>query len=479
MRNITLAELRQKLGIEVNASSNATCPFCGKAKKLHFNDRNNCWRCSACGASGGVLHLYARYQLGMESLPSTSEGRADIATQMREFMGVSENTPRRPSPAPSMPPAPPAITPASDSQLNAVYTAMSSLAVFHLTAGHRKDLRKRGLTNAQIERNGYRSFPPSTTIPGHIVERYNSVDSRLKAGFTSKKAAQVQFGLYVAGLLEEQGFQLEGIPGFYRFGNHWCLTYLPGILIPTRNILGEIVVWQVRRNFAPKYMTLSCSDKPGAVNTSVSRCHFPLGHDKLTESSKIIVAEGPLKADVAQALTKDPCIYAAVPGISTTKDLLKNCAEFKAAGITEVFNAFDMDRLTNPNVRKGSVALTAELQNIGLQFTPMFWNENYAEQALMMYQTIAKVRNVQIHAPNSRISPFEMLSITADCLNQAGIDPGKQTEDSEYWDPATKGIDDYLYSQIQRRKVRKESSRQSCIRTYHETILRINSEPSA
>lgn len=301
------------------------------------------------------------------------------------------------------------------------------------------------------------------------------MDPALRAGHSQKRAAQIQLGLLAAQLLEERGHVLDGIPGFYKFGNHWCLVYIPGILIPVRNITGQIVRWQVRRKYGePKYKTLSLSSMPGAVQDQISRCHFPLANDKPSDTVKVIFTEGPLKADIAKALSNDPCAYAAICGISNTKDLLDDCIKpLKKAGVKELYNGFDMDRLTNPNVRKGSEKLRMELQQRGIRVIPMYWGEKYATERLMIYQSIAKARHVSVPPYPHQLPVFEKLNLVASALNDAGIDPGKQTKDSQYWESETKGIDDYLFSCIQK-KTHTQTVRKDCLRVYHETLIRVN-----
>lgn len=533
--DITLAALRDKLGIDVNAGSNAYCPFCGKTnrKTLHFNDSSNLWHCPSCKASGGVLHLYARYQLGIEELPPDKEQRKELWKAMYEFMGYNDPVIRRNRPKPK--PVPKALEAAPDAQVHAIYSAMASLAEFHLSADHKKALRKRGLSDALIERNGYRTFPYRTRIPDRIVQRYESVDYSLRKDFSSKKAMQIKLGLHVAALLEDRGLNLEGIPGFYKFGPYWCLTYNPGLLIPTRNIHGEIVRWQVRKDFGEtKYMTLSCGTKPGAVNGEVSRCHFPLGNAKLTDpAAKVVFTEGPLKADIASALNNDPCIFMAVHGVNNTKDLYANCKKLKEAGITTVYNAFDMDRYTNPNVREATKAICDQMEAIGLKVVPMCWGEEHAakmladyssiacekgiqmpdlisqfsnreqlqiyagalqmagipflpnvpdeskaDTILLAYRSICTIRGISVPVMCYPLSVFDKLNIVADALNRAGIDPGKKKdEDSHdnYWEPTTKGIDDYLFSQIQK-KERRNVDKVNYIQICNETLLRINGD---
>lgn len=474
--DISLAELRSKLGIEVNSRGYADCVFCGGKKKLHFKDDEGFWRCPVCRSSGRTLHLYARYQLGMETLPDDKKERAKLSKQLSEFMGYTDPEIRKNRPAP--PPKAPKQPVASDEQLHTVYSALASLAEFRLTAEHKQALKKRGLTGSIIERNGYRTYPTKTRVPAQIVNLYNQVDPALRAGLSSKKAAQIQFGLHVAQELELRGHNLEGIPGFYKFGPHWCLSYHPGIMIPTRNIHGQIVIWQVRKDYGDtKYITLSCADMPGAVTDNVSRCHFPIGNAKLdTPGVKVIFTEGPLKADVALALTKDPCIFAAIPGVSNTKDLLRNCKALTDAGITTMFNALDMDRYTNHNVREPAADLCAAIGKRGIQVIPMCWGEQYAVKTLDAYASIAKLRGVQVPPIDYRATVFEKLDNVSASLHKAGIEYGKDLPKAiRHWEPQTKGIDDYLYSKIQR-KEHTQKEKANHLHLYHATLLRINED---
>lgn len=471
---VTLQELRGKLGIKTDKNNNIDCPFCKGKKKLHFSDEKQMWHCFGCDASGRTLHFFAMYHLGRD-FPSSKTEQKKLSQELIRFMGYDDSHMQRSAPAKTPPRK--LKQPASDSQIHAVYSAMASLAMFQLHPDHKKELKRRGLTGAQIERNGYRTYPYKTPIPPEIVNLYNSVDPALKAGFSQKKAAQTQLGLLVANLLEKQGYNLDGIPGFYQFGGHWCLVYTPGILIPTRNVYGQIVLWQVRRSFKPKYITLSCGKLPGAVEEDISRCHFPLANDTLSPENKVIFTEGPLKADIAKALTNDPCVFVAIPGIRNVKDLLKNCRVLRKAGIREMYNALDMDRLTNPHVREGSAKLTAALRNRGMTVIPMYWGERYAAQQLMLYQSIAKHRHVSVPPYDYRLSVYDKLNIVGDALHRADITPGKQLEESQYWEDETKGIDDYLFSLIQR-KEHTQSAQKECIKTFHQTLLRINKSSS-
>lgn len=473
---VSLRELREKLGIKTTKKGYADCPFCNAKKLLKFTDEKDQWRCNICDAHGAVMHFFAMYYMGMDSLPSDRAGRRKVKAAMLEFCGYDTNQP--PVRKTFTPPEPtgPKFPVAPDAQLHAVYSAMASLAVFQLIPEHKKELRRRGLSNAAIERNGYRTFPVKTYIPPDVYPLYDSVDKEAREKVTQKDKKKILFGLYVAKALQERGLVLDGIPGFFRFGKHWCLTYDPGILIPTRNIHGQIVIWQVRKKSGKaKYKTLSCSYEPGAVDDSVSRCHFPLGNDKLSDTVKLIFTEGPLKADVARALTNDPCAFVAIQGVGNKVDLLKNTDAFLKAGVTEIYNGLDMDRLTNPGVRKGSKSLCMELEAHGLRVIPMYWGEKYAAEQLMVYQALARLYGVTIPPHDYRLSVFDKLNIVAAALNDAGINPAKQFDGAEYWESDTKGIDDYLFS-FTKMKSHSHTSRTNYIREYHQTLLKLNEQ---
>ena len=467
---VPLQELRAKLGIETDSKGYADCPFCKAKKKLHFSDEKQKWNCLICKSSGQTVGFYSQYVLGIDYKAVSSKARrSEISNELQKFMGY--DNPKTPRPKQIVPiPTQPKVLPASDSQCHTVYSAMASLAMFQLHPEHKKALKARGLTSQMIERNGYRTFPFSTTIPPHIVSLYNSVDPKLRAKHSRRDAEHIQLGLLVAHLLQEKGHVLDGIPGFYKFGNHWCLNYLPGMMIPTRNMHGEIIRWQIRKSKGhPKYLTLSCMSNPGAVTDDIARCHFPLRNAPLSKEIRLIFTEGPLKADVAIALSSDPCAYAAIPGVNMYELILRHCDDFKKSGITEIYNALDMDRLTNSGVRDGSNKLVEELTKQGLRVIPMYWAEEHAARMLMVYQAVAYAHGIKLPPHNYRLSVYEKLDLTADVLHRAGIDLKKIPGAPDYWESETKGIDDYLFSRLQR-KEHFQTERKAHIRDYHRLL---------
>lgn len=453
-----LIDLVEHLGLDYTKSgyTHCVCPECSKSpareKKLHLDFAKNQWRCVKCGQAGGVLRFYNIVINGDISLPSSKEERAKLYLRLEEFIGGKGTTSYRPSYTTR--PKTPSIPVAKDNTLHQVYSEILGIPELYLRQNHRKELLRRGLTTEAIERNQYRSVPMDWMPSQSITDMYENAggDQRTKALFSWMNPNRVKFGLMVAYYLTEKGFNLTGVPGFFRFGELWCWWTVPGILIPTRNIRGQIVIFQVRRDEAKpgmaKYITVSSQTLPGHTNGEVSRCHFPLNNAPISADVPVLVTEGPLKADVASCLCGKPVLFAAVPGILTTKDFFKNCKVLKKAGVKTIYNCFDMDKITNRNVRKGCVALRTSLGNMGFLVRDLYWGQTYANFLYTSLSMLARIRRISVTEP-PHDSLYERIAALSEALDLANINfckfitpDGKEV--TNYWDSNTKGIDDYL-----------------------------------
>lgn len=448
--DFTLEELLDRLHLDYTDNGKMDCPFCGRRRKVNLDFEENWWRCPACDAKGGVLHLFVMMKLGMDELPSDEDQRKKIPKLMREFMegaGYSSQSQGKPKK-----PERPKIPVAMDDDLNAVYSAMQKIPALQLLPEHKADLLRRGLTEDLIRKNGYLSIPEIMPTPELYAQMYKEEggEERRRHTFGQLSAQQIILGLLVAHSVESQGLSLQGIPGFFKFGKRWCYWCPPGMLIPTRNIQGQIVIYQVRQKDADrKYQTVSWKSLPGHVNVPVSRCHFPLGNAPLSSETPVLVTEGPLKADIACFLWGKPVVFAAIQGVTNTSDLLKYSEVFKSAGISKVNNAFDMDRLTNPNVRNGSLKLAQKYRERGIAFRDLYWGSKYATDKCISLSVLAKHHNVSVKIhPNASV--FDQLNELALALGETSLKAfvfkdanGNMVK--EFWDPETKGIDDYLF----------------------------------
>lgn len=176
---------------------------------------------------------------------------------------------------------------APDEVLDLVYRGI--LSALRLEDRHRESLNRRGLSNEEIDRLGYRSAPRAERI---------EIARELIEKFGEDRCAQVP------GIIQKSG------DGDARY---WTLAGGSGIVIPVRNENGHVVALKLRsdNDDGPRYYYLSSSRHGGP--SPGSPLHFPLGAD--FESAEIIRGtEGELKADIATYLSGVPTL--SVPGVS-------------------------------------------------------------------------------------------------------------------------------------------------------------------
>lgn len=456
-KHYTLPELLDRLGFDYDYErGKMDCPFCGSRRKLSLDWEENQYRCPKCGQSGGVFHMFAHFQLGYELEKKAPKAeKAKVAKALAEFMEGTAATNAKPSRQPK--PKRPKVPVAPDDKLNAVYSAMANIPALQLTPAHREHLLKRGLTDEVIDRNGYLSLSEDMSVSDYYLKLYE------QAGGETRRTHEINwipkkwilFGLMIAHHIISKGLDVQGVPGFFQFGQYWAYWVNPGILIPTRNIQGQIVIWQVRRDKLRKkddlrYITSACKTLPGHVTDSVSRCHFPIGNAPFDLNAPFLLTEGPLKADVACQLYGAPVAFAAIPGIKNTKDLYENIIPHLVKfGYKKVYNAFDMDRLTNPNVRNGCREIVKEFRKRGrIMVEDMYWGSRYAVTTLSSLLLLAKLRQVPLPEIKTD-NVFERLSAVSEALEEAKVTTlfyRDASGETVAWEPQTKGIDDYLFN---------------------------------
>ena len=226
-------------------------------------------------------------------------------------------------------------------QRHEVYTDMLSLLT--LSAGHRENLRERGLSDDRIDQNQYRSMPQ--TPEGRKL---------------------------LASLLRSTGHDLQGIPGFRTSYGEWTLSGPNGFLIPVRDKDGLIQGMKIRLDEgAPgrKYRWLSSRNAPNGTR-SYSWTHVTGS----TASKRAYITEGPLKGDVASYLDNDT-LFVCIGGVFALHGLKDTLISL---GVTEVVEAMDMDQMTNPQVRRAIQAIRQEVQSIrGIRYSKYVWNPVY------------------------------------------------------------------------------------------------------
>lgn len=355
-----------------NGEEYVDCPFCNRKKKMNISYAKNVFRCNACDKSGGVLklHMYAK------GFDTTKQAYADLK---KNFTGIKNETENQKeytyiyddkenNPFPSF-------------MLDKIYTNLLNLLT--LNDEDKKDLLNRGLTEEDIIKNQYRTFPSSMYT--FLAE---------KALFGTIQAGEIKTLCYYAGKLNSG----MGIPGFY--STHGDITLVHqrnrGFLIPIRNIQGEITSLQIRNFLSEnateeeketfsKYIWLSSKMKHNGCGVhEVNQIHFT-GFEYQNEKSpkNVFLTEGCLKANVASSLmkqlglSKTPAPFIAIMGVNNTAQLEKVCLDLKERGTKEITLCFDMDFLTNQNVKKAKEKVIRIIKESGLTLHIMNWDEKY------------------------------------------------------------------------------------------------------
>ena len=278
------------------------CPFCGDRRgKMNVNFVKNVWRCNYCDEHGGMLALYARlnntttsdayWEIGEALCNDFHRERPNSGYEMAGNQQAGTGSPvsgtqtdlagyeRRGELK--------TVQQAERASGQEIHQTLSLLlAMLPLQPAHRNHLHspKRGLSDEQIDRIGFKSTPPPFLCRS-ITER-----------------------------LMKQGCKVEGVPGFYLDDSgRWTMNFYrknAGILIPAVGYDGMIHGLQIlldsplkQKDDPPdksgaKYIWFSSSSKNMGV-TSGSPVHF-IGNP----SARVVyVIEGLLKADISHCLT--------------------------------------------------------------------------------------------------------------------------------------------------------------------------------
>ena len=318
-----------------SSSFNVACPCCddGRDKHLNINVSKEVFRCPKCGVSGGMLALYSLYT----NVPIHKAGAA-----IRDRMGITDSSyqPKRREPMMVHRETVKEYPMTDIDTRHATYSAL--LNCLSLSKDHKENLLRRGLTEDEILQLGYKTTPVM--------------------GMPSIARQLLSDGLYLA-----------GVPGFYRNEkDEWTFVNdNRGILIPVRDEEGRIQGLQIRLDNVEKrkFRWMSSTDRKDGCRAE-GWTHF-----SGTPSETLVLTEGPMKADVINALSGWSVL--AVPGVNALKKLKASLETLRAKGLKRVQTAFDMDMLTNPNVKNGFEELLALLDGMDFTFGTYLWDPRY------------------------------------------------------------------------------------------------------
>ena len=304
-----------------------SCPFCGDhgVGKYHLslNTLTDQYRCNLCGAHGNSVSLFARIN-GV----SNKEAYLELAKEGKVYPMPQQPTPQKQE-----------RQPLPLEMRHQMYSDMLDHLV--LLPKHRDNLMKRGLSEACIERNQYRSMPE--TARGRRL---------------------------LASLLCANGYDLLGLPGFRTYYGEWILSGPNGFLIPVRDKNGLIQGLKIRLDQEDhperKYRWLSSRNMPGGTR-SYSWVHITGDRS----SKRAFLTEGPLKGDVASFLAGD-ALFVCIGGVNALGGLTD---ALRSLGVREVVEAMDMDQNTNQQVRSAIQAMRREVQKLpGIRYSKYTWN---------------------------------------------------------------------------------------------------------
>jgi len=218
-------------------------------------------------------------------------------------------------------------------------TYRTLLSELSLSAAHRKNLRRRGLTDAETTTLGYRTLPQNGRR--ELVER-----------------------------LQSKGIKLAGVPGFYLEIGYWQLAGPTGIAIPVRDTRKRITGLQIR-----------CDNAEGGRYKWLSSRGFNAGCSPGTPvhvagtgstNAEVWITEGPIKADIA-ALKLNRLVLA-VAGVGNWPSVIPILRELKPR---RAVIAFDMDKVSNPSVELHTEALAACLLRQGVPTFEAAWDTHF------------------------------------------------------------------------------------------------------
>lgn len=229
-----------------------------------------------------------------------------------------------------------------------------------LAKEHYEDLKKRGMTDEDIEAMGIKSLPQS--------------------------------GLsMIARNLVAEGYIINGVPGFYFEKKDVPMVncYGSGYFIPYRDVDGHIIGMQIRYDIdlskattkeevkklkAKRYRAFTSSGKEGG--TAAVTAPFLGIPNKRHRPDVVYVTEGGLKAATAQSLSNG--WFTAIPGVSTYESFRTLMRYLKSTGVKTVVDAFDSDRASNQSVANAIAKLhKIAAEEFGITMQTWGWDTEY------------------------------------------------------------------------------------------------------
>lgn len=367
------------LGVEYKSISptriRVNCPICGANSKVELHKERTTGRCWACSAKFN-LQSYVASSLGI----SNKEAYKWLCDEFFTGHEREYETIRRESKAKA------AIEPpkANLANTNKVYRFM--MGNLSLTDAHIEHLKTiRGLTDEEIKKLEYFSF---NSFNADFIKEItkNIPEENLKD---------------VPGLFRrKEGLYTDGKYRIVTSDMNKSKKKRDGIFVPYKNIDGDIVGFQIRKNNEDlrvfkdgkkenKYKWYTSAEieqtisyaVPGTGTTPGAPMHYACEfiYDFYTgkeypyiEDGELWLTEGAMKADIAHVISKHP--FVGIAGTKCIKPLIKDFPRLKELGVTKIVDCLDMDYLENQNVFKDRQRLKEEIEKAGIEYKMQTWN---------------------------------------------------------------------------------------------------------
>ncbi len=243
-------------------------------------------------------------------------------------------------------PLPPSRVRADEDTRDRAYRAV--LAALRLDEGDREALLARGLSPEDLTANGYRSLP---------------LEGRARLAHVIVEAVG-----------EERAREVPGVVRRERDGRAWlAFAGSPGVIIPCRDTSGRIVALKVRRREAgegPRYLYITSARDGGA--SAACALHMPVRARAMLDASRgstrVVVTEGELKADVSSALLGVPVL--SIPGVGSWRLALDAARALRPAVVSVALDA-------DPAGARAAVDLVDALRAEGMRAEHWRWDRRF------------------------------------------------------------------------------------------------------
>ena len=345
-----LCGLDIKPGTLNNQEVQARCPYCGDYKYRMYLSRqpdNATFWCHNCGTGGNAVTLYADFNPSRQRM-TTREAYRELLNHPQIHTGESPHVAGEYVPDPIRP----------LHERSRIYLKLLSL--LKLEGKHYQNLLHRGLSDAIIRGNMYRSIPTDWRFRRQVVEHLASE------------------------------FDLSGVPGFYTRNFRWEMSNCrySGILIPVCDKDNQIQGLQIRLDEPPpKIITkpdgtkvekkgerfrwfstggMSNGKKYYENGTGISSYIHVVGD---LRCDTLHITEGAMKVDIASFLS-DGELFIGLTGVQNTKYLEQVVKDLRPKRILE---CIDMDVRSNPHVQRAQAKIRAICTPLCEEYRPFVW----------------------------------------------------------------------------------------------------------